>query len=790
MSLSAPFAPATLTPEQQFEQDIALILQSALERQHDGAHDDAKTLYEAILGAVPTHVEANYNLAVLKVETGQPADAIPHFEIALGASPNNGYYWVSYINALHLSGQTSAAWIAVEMAQQLGVRGPALDGLIAQIATPSVVFPTAPAAPATSHATVQLTTTTQTDAVAGAAQPGRVGSSAIASRKAPHNKLKMHTELYNKGRIVESTALARRLVDDYPSDGAAWRALAVSLYQQREYREMIDVAYRATSLLPDDALTHTLLIEALRFADRLAEAETQCHQMIEVHPDSTEGYRLLGLVLHGLRRSEEALDACRRAVALAPDAAAPNGALGFVLLEQGAALDALKWLRKAIASNPKDNVTHSSMLFALMHDDAVDAQTLIREHRHYGKLHARREAAANKRVRNPNAAERKLRIGFISGDLRTHAVTYYLLPIVQHLCKHPDLSLHFYYTNSYEDQVTEKLRACAAAWVAADKLNDTALVAKIRNDGIDILVDLSGHTGYNRLPALAYKPAPVQASWLGYPGTTGMEAFDYYISDRYVTPADQFAEQFVEKLVLVPSSTPYTAPENCPPVNGLPALKKGHVTYGSFNRLNKLNPDVIALWSRVLHADPASRMVIGAIGNDRDKQIYVEWFAAQGIPAERLIFCNRASMPVYMQQHHHVDILLDTFPYSGSTTTLNALWMGVPTVTVPGTSMASRGGACWLSHVGLTEFIARDKDEFVTKSIELARDLDALNRMRLGMRERCLASVPFHPDQVAGGLAIALRAMWRRWCAGETPSTLEVTLPPDWRPPVATAEAV
>ncbi|MCW0098768.1 glycosyltransferase, partial [Burkholderia pseudomallei] len=183
-----------------------------------------------------------------------------------------------------------------------------------------------------------------------------------------------------------------------------------------------------------------------------------------------------------------------------------------------------------------------------------------------------------------------------------------------------------------------------------------------------------------------------------------------------------------------------------------------------YTRLNKLRQNVIALWSQVLLATPSARMVIGSIEQEGDRETIIEWFVSEGIDAHRLTFQPRAAMPVYLQQHHHVDVCLDAFPYAGSTTTLNALWMGVPTVTLSGKSIPSRGSASWLSHVGLAEYIAHDQKSFVRTSIAAAQDLDALNRLRLGMRERCLASAPFQPNTVARGLSAALRMMWKRWC--------------------------
>ncbi|WP_175920768.1 tetratricopeptide repeat protein [Burkholderia pyrrocinia] len=761
-SIAAP------TSDQQFEHDIALVLQSAIERHHAGALDDAKALYEAILGALPEHGDANYNLAVLKVDTGDPGSAVPHFEIALGTVPHNGNYWVGYINALYRSGQTPAAWIAVEMAQQRGVHGPALDGLIAQMAAPTAVFPTAPAAPAPATLDISLAALPANDATQATPTAHRP-----ILHRVPSRKLQAHTALFNKGRNVEAIALARELVAAYPADAASWRALTVSLYRDRRYRETIDAAYQLIEREPHDLMTRTLLAEALRTADRATEAEPQCRHIIAMQPDNAEGHRILGLVLHGLRRHDEAIAACRRAVELAPQVASMHSALGFLLLDQGASLEAIPWFRRAIEINPMDSITHSSLLFCLIHDDAVDEETLLREHRAFAKLHEARVKPP--RHANTRAPHRKLRVGFVSGDLMNHAVASYLAPVVHHLSDDPGLSLHFYSNHLFEDHITEKLREKAETWTDVTVLDDAALVDTIRRDRIDILIDLSGHTGRNRLTAFAHKPAPVQASWIGYAGTTGLTALDYYLTDRFVAPPGLLDSQFVEKIARLPAVAPFSPPPHCPPINALPALHAGHVTYGSFNRLNKLRPDVVALWAKILRADPHARMTIGAIGQEHDQHTLVDWFGAEGISAERLTFRPRAQTAVYLQQHHQVDICLDTFPYAGSTTTLNALWMGVPTVTIAGRSLPSRGSACWLSHLGLEQFIAHDANDFVERTLELSKRLDELNVLRTSMRNRCLASAAFQPQTVAAGLSSALRTMWTRWCSGEPPVSFDAT---------------
>ncbi len=760
-------------------------MQSAIEQYHKGEFADAQALFEAILETMPMHADANYNLAVVKVQTGHPAEALPHFEVALGNSPANGQYWVSYINALFESGQMAAGWTAVELAQQQGVQGPALNSLIHQLAQPERRLEVKLNAGPEGSRDINLITveTIEAQPVTAPANKATVSLKTVQHRQAPAPEIQKQNALLHKRHFKEAIALARKLTARYPKDIQSWRALAISLQKNNQFTEVIEVARAGVEVDPSDVICRLLLADTLRHAGALQEAESQSRQLLMYAPDHPETHRVLGLTLIALGRRAEAIASCKRAAELAPRSSAVHSALGNVYLGIGAIAEAEHALRTALEIDPVDINSRTNLLFCLMHSSKIDKAALFKEHRRFGELHDAPAAAASRRYTNARDPERKLRIAFISGDFCNHAASYYLLPVVRNLSRDPSLSLHFYYNFEMNDHITEQLRSHASSWQVVANMSDALLDKQIVEDQIDIVVDLSGHTAHSRIVGLARKPAPIQVSWIGYPATTGMTAFDYYISDRYVTPLAQFEDQFVEKLALLPSATPYMPPPNCPPVNALPALHKGYITYGSFNRLNKLSQEVIAVWSEILRAEPTSRMVIGAVSSKLDEETYLEWFSAQGISADRLTFCKRASLPVYMQQHYQVDLCLDTFPYTGSTTTLNALWMGVPTITMPGTSMPSRCGACWLEHVGLQQFIAQDKDEFVRKSLELTRDLDELNRLRIGMRERCLDSVPFQPEKVAGGLSIALRTMWKRWCGDEAPTAFEATLPADWCPP-------
>jgi hypothetical protein len=299
------------------------------------------------------------------------------------------------------------------------------------------------------------------------------------------------------------------------------------------------------------------------------------------------------------------------------------------------------------------------------------------------------------------------------------------------------------------------------------------LAQQIRADGIDILIDLSGHTRNNRLLTFARKPAPIQASWIGYPGTTGLQAMDYYLADRFLLPPGLFDGQFTEKIVRLPGTAPFCPAQESPPVNALPALTNGCITFGSFNRLNKITRPVVALWSRLMSAVPGSKMLMGAMPEGDDHSGLIDWFAREGIARERLSFHPRSGIAAYLELHHQVDICLDTFPYNGGTTTLHAIWMGVPTLTLAGGTVPARQGAALLGHVGLEEFVAQDAADFVRKGLRWTGDVAALAELRSGLRERFAHSALGRPELIAAGLESALRTMWQRWCAGLPPESFD-----------------
>ncbi len=535
-------------------------------------------------------------------------------------------------------------------------------------------------------------------------------------------------------------------------------------------------AYRsALGLKPDFADAEVAMGCVLEDLGQLDAAAASYRRALKMRPEYGEVHSNLGNTLRALGQLDAALESFRLSLEHKPDFAEAHNNLGNVLQDLGRVDAAVASYRRAIEIKPDFDVAHTSLLFCLSHDEAMGGQALYAEHCRFGERFEGPLRGNWPRHGNERDPERQLRIGFVSGDLRDHPVAYFLEPVLKHLAGHPALELHAYYNHAREGGVTQRLRGYMKHWHSIAGESDAALAQRIEDDGIDILIDMSGHTGENRLLCFARKPAPIQASWMGYPGTTGLEAMDYYLADRYFLPPGAFDSQFTEKLVHLPASAPFLPDRSAPAVNALPALSKGYVTFGSFNRLTKLRPTVIALWSRLLRALPEARMVLGGMPREGSYDALIEWFAREGIARERLSFYSRCNTATYLGLHHQVDLCLDTFPYTGGTTTNHALWMGVPTLTLAGHTPAGRQGAAILGHVGLEAFVAEDADDFQAKGLAWAGDLAALSALRAGLRERCEQSPIRRPEAIAAGLESALRTMWRRWCAGLPPETLQVS---------------
>jgi predicted O-linked N-acetylglucosamine transferase (SPINDLY family) len=549
------------------------------------------------------------------------------------------------------------------------------------------------------------------------------------------------------GGLAKGVVLARSNVARFPRQGLCWKTLGALLWWQGDVDEAVAAMQTAARLLPGDA----------------------------------EANNNLGMVLVKLQRDAEAHPFLQKAADIDPKFAAAHYHLAKTHMNLGRFAEAEASLRTGLSLNPDyfpppDLHVYSDLAFLASHNPAIGADELFAEHR---RVAARFEAGvpAWPQHANDRDPERCLQVGFVSGDFRKHAVALFAGPVLErlHLC--PGLELHAYYNNTLNESVTQRLRACFAHWHPVPGLPEAELARRIMEHGIDILIDLSGHTGLNRLIAFAHKPAPVQVSWLGYVGTTGLAAMDYYLTDRHFLPPDLFARQFTEKLVYLPAAAPFRPldPESTPPVDVLPALATGSLCFGSFNRIGKINDPTLDAWSALLRALPTATMLVGNIVDPGQRNSLIGRFAARGIGGERLTFHDLCGVEAYLELHARVDLCLDTRPWTGGATTNHALWMGVPTLTLTGTTPASRLGVGLLAQVGLEDFAAASVVEFVAKGIHWAHHLGELAALRADLRRRCIESPHRQPEVIAAAMERALRHMWRRWCAGLPAESFAVT---------------
>jgi protein O-GlcNAc transferase len=504
---------------------------------------------------------------------------------------------------------------------------------------------------------------------------------------------------------------------------------------------------------------------ALKALGRLDEAAASYRKAIATKPNNAEAYNNLGNLLEDMNKLSDAITCYQKTLILIPDHVDALNNLGSVFRNQGKFEQAVDCYKKALELKPDYSEVYSNLLFTLQYDPSQDMASLLEAHRNWGRLSG---ASGARKVSHTNnrAPERKLRVGYVSADFGRHPVGYFLLPV---LASHnrSRFEVFCYSDRCIEDDLTCRLRDASDSWRTVFGISHSALDEMIRADGIDILVDLAGHTGHNRLLTFARKPAPVQVTWAGYVGTTGLSAIDYIISDWRETPegADQW---YVEKIERLPDGyVCYDPPDYAPAVSSLPAKENGFVTFGSFNNLPKVNPGVIALWSKLLQQLPGSRllMLTKQLGDTETRGRYRKMFAELGV-ADRVEFCGALPHRDLLAKYGAVDIALDTFPYSGGLTTLESLWMGVPVVTLGGVRFASRHSVSHLTTAGVPELITEGAEEYLSVAISLAQDLKRLEDLRMGLRQRVAESPLCDGQRFTLNLEAAYRKMWGEWCAG------------------------
>ena len=543
----------------------------------------------------------------------------------------------------------------------------------------------------------------------------------------------------------------------------------------KDYDSAIVSYIEALKIRPDYVEVLLNLGNTYRALARLDDAVKCFAEVLSLNAESPELFRSFGLAYKALDRLEDAIVSFEKAVELKKDYVDAQIDLANAYREIGEIDRAVKISRLARDLDPNNSGAWSLYLFCLSDCEGVDRDVLFSEHRRFGEHFEKQISKRSHGYKNLRDPEKILRLGIVSGDLRNHAVASFFEPVLYLLLKMPGLSIYIYETSGLEDEVTRRIKAKVKYWRDVEIISSEALDDLIRKDLVDILIDLSGHTPANRLLTFARKPAPIQMSWIGYPGTTGLKAIDYYIGDRHFLPHGEYDSLFSEKILRLPANAPFFPSPFAPDVNELPGLVNGYVTFASFNRIDKIGRSVVRVWSSLLRLVPNSRMILAGMPIGGGFEHLIKWFAEEGVESDRIDFYRRSSMAEYLKMHSRVDICLDTFPYGGGTTTCHALWMGVPTLTLVGSTPTSGVGRAILSHVGLhAEFCAYDQDDFIGKGLFFAHNLSSLKKIRSELRMNMQKSALLQPELIAGSLEYALRHSWREWCVDSPAITYEV----------------
>ncbi|MDR0225013.1 MAG: tetratricopeptide repeat protein [Burkholderiaceae bacterium] len=616
--------------------------------------------------------------------------------------------------------------------------------------------------------------------------------------------------LENAGRVQECAQFLVLLMQQQPQDLRLCLASGHVL-SRTGWALQAETAYRmALQLAPDHLEALIKLALVLCASGRMAEAETCLRKALVLAPDQVALYCETAFTVFAQKKWQQALDLLEQALRMQPDLARAHMLRCQVLLETndlprldqaltegleylpgncdlmfqraaywdrcGEPVRQMQQLDAMVEQHPGYDLAYSARLFAMIHSPLASAASMGQANRAYGSLMRQRygglEFTQHGNARDPG---KLLRVGFVSGDLRSHAAAKFFLPVMRELSRCEDLVCVAYCNNEIHDHVTQEFQGLFPLWRGIRDMNVQALAALVQADGIDILIDLSGHTRSHRLDLFAVKPAPVQLTWIGNPGSTGLQTMDYIVLSDLMLDDALVKAQVTEQVMRLPLAYVFDGGIHQEPVAPLPALRNGHLTFGSFNRLSKINREVVAAWGQVLRALPTARLRLGACPPAGPPRHLRDWLVQEGIDSGRVDFVTQMGFDHYLRAHHEIDLCLDTLPFTGGVVTNHALWMGVPTLTLMGELLAGRQSAEVLARVGLAEgFAARDLPQLVEKALYWHNHGPQLQEIRQSLRAQLQALEPRQADIVARSVALGLRQAWQRWCAGQGPADLRV----------------
>jgi predicted O-linked N-acetylglucosamine transferase (SPINDLY family) len=702
-----------------------------------GRRDEAVRSYRQALVLEPQRAEVHNNLGIVQAELGRLDEAVASFQAALRLQPD----YVDAHNNLGLAlvdrGQPEEGAACYHKALQLR--------------------PDYPEA----HNNLGIVLARQQQ------HAGAVRHYEHAVRVRPEYAqawVNLGNALRALGRLGEATTAYRRALEQRPDDANTCNELGVVLMEQGQLAEAAGSLHQAVQLRPDFAGAYNNLGLAVLDLGRADEAAIHFRQALYLQPDMAEAHNNLGLAYTALRLPDDALSAYQRAVDLRPDYVGALNNLGNACKDQGRLAEGLAYYRRALAVKPDDARIHSNLIYAMHYDPGCDPADILREARHYAERHAAGLAEARPAPRS----RQRLRVGYVSPDYRDHPTAYFLEPILS-AHDHQQFEVFCYADVPRPDAVTRRLEGYPDQWRSLVGLTDAQVTDLIRQDGIDILVDLNGHTGWNRLLVFARRAAPVQVCYLGYMSTTGLSTMDYRLTDVHADPPGLTEACYTEELIRLPECgvcyRPGTTPEVAPE---LPARRSGRVTLASLNNLAKVSAELLAVWARVLAAVPGSRLLLLTVASRASDQWVRDTLARHGVAPERVELMGRTgSRSAYLEHYQSADLCLDPFPYNGVTTTCDALWMGVPVVTLAGKTAVARQGVSILRTVGLDELVAETPEAYVRLAAEVAGDPSRLTALRSGLRQRLERSPLLDAARFTRHVEAAFREMWARHAAGQ-----------------------
>jgi protein O-GlcNAc transferase len=729
----------------------------------------AEDLCQRILKADPTHADTHHLLGILACQTpGKLHDGVPHFQNALRFRPDFPEAHANMGNAFLLMGKLDEA--AAQYQQALRLR-PLYADAYCNLGSLLIRQEKVDEAIRCYRQALQL----HADSAEICNNLGLALQCQDNLTEANHffrQALKIKPDdagargnladvLFRQGQFDDAIRSYQEALHLDPHSAKICNNLGLALMRQNRVDEAVSYHRRVVQLSPEWADAHCNLGSALLGEQKFVEAAACFRQALRLNSEFAEAHNGLGMALAQQSDFDEARNCFLEAIHLSPNMIEAHANLGIAHLRQGRLEEAVARFHQALGIQPHSLALQSSLLFCLNYDANADLDTVFAKHCDWGRQHSPPTLPPLGIVPDEH---RRLRVGYVSPDLRYHALTRYFEPVLAHHDP-KNVEVFCYAEGMYYDTVTLRLQKLVPSWRWTSRLSDAEVIERIREDKIDILVDLAGHTANNRLSVFAHKPAPVQVTWLGYMNTTGLKTMDYRLTDSVLDPPGQPVRD-TEELVRLPGGMCCFAPPlDAPPVAPLPALRRGHLTFGSLHGLLKLNSRVFDVWGRVLQCLPTAHLLMfhDTLAGTAQERIRRE-FGDRGVAPERLDLRHGSCASGYLETYSEVDVSLDAFPWTGGVTTCESLWMGVPMITLCGTRPAGRSSAAILARVGLSDWAVQTPEQFVAFAMGLEYGFDRLAALRCQMRDRMIATL-CDGHRFTRELEKAYRTMWLRYCA-------------------------